>query len=229
MSMPDLNVSLENRIVPAAASPAFGREASLAFKIGKRLTDLICITAASLPLALVCALVALFIKMEDPGGKVIFSQIRIGKNGKPFRLYKFRSMQANAEEMLEALLDQNEIVGAMFKIKEDPRVTKVGRVIRRLSLDELPQLWNVLKGEMSLVGPRPPLPREVRLYTPYELQRLLVTPGCTGLWQVSGRSSTSFQDMVEIDLKYIAERSLLNDFMIILKTLKVFFGSKHAF
>ena len=197
--------------------------------MGKRLTDLFCVTAGIIPLSLVFIIVAIFIKLEDPKGRVFFSQVRIGKNGKPFKMYKFRSMQASAEEMLDSLLHKNEISGAMFKIKEDPRVTKVGRVIRRLSVDELPQLWNVMKGEMSLVGPRPPLPREVKLYTTYDMQRLLVTPGCTGLWQISGRNSTSFEDMVDMDLKYIAERSLINDLIIIAKTLKVFLGSKHAF
>ncbi len=138
-------------------------------------------------------------------------------------------MVNNAEEMLSDLLSQNEVSGAMFKMKDDPRVTWVGKFIRKTSIDELPQLWNVLKGEMSLVGPRPPLPREVEEYTTYDKQRLLVTPGCTGLWQVSGRSNIGFKEMVELDLKYIRERSILFDIKIILKTIFVLFGSKHAF
>jgi lipopolysaccharide/colanic/teichoic acid biosynthesis glycosyltransferase len=191
--------------------------------------DLACIGLAVVPLLILFIIVAIFIKLENPKGAVFFFQTRVGKLGKPFRMVKFRSMQTGAENMLPALLDQNEVSGAMFKMKADPRVTRVGKVLRKLSIDELPQLWNVLKGEMSLVGPRPPLPREVKLYTPYDLQRLLVTPGCTGLWQVSGRSSTSFEEMVRIDLQYIAERSLLNDVLIIARTFKVFLGSKHAF
>jgi lipopolysaccharide/colanic/teichoic acid biosynthesis glycosyltransferase len=202
---------------------------SLAYRVGKRMIDLACIGLAVVPLLFLFIIVAIFIKLENPKGAVFFFQTRVGKLGKPFRMVKFRSMQTGAEDMLPALLDQNEVSGAMFKMKADPRVTRVGKVLRKLSIDELPQLWNVLKGEMSLVGPRPPLPREVKLYTPYELQRLLVTPGCTGLWQVSGRSSTSFEDMVRIDLQYIAERSLLNDVLIIARTFKVFLGSKHAF
>lgn len=174
-------------------------------------------------------IIALLIKLEDPKGPVIFKQVRVGKDGKEFSMYKFRSMVHNAEELLEQLLDQNEIDGAMFKIKDDPRITKIGKFIRKTSIDELPQLWNVLKGEMSLVGPRPPLPREVKQYTPYDKQRLLVTPGCTGLWQVSGRNSLSFKEMVELDLEYIRNRSIHLDLKIILKTIFVFFGSKDAF
>lgn len=141
-----------------------------------------------LPLLLV---VAILIKLDDPKGPVIFKQIRIGKNGRPFYMYKFRSMVANSEELLPELLGKNDIEGPMFKMKDDPRVTRVGKILRRLSLDELPQLWNVLKNDMSLVGPRPGLPREVELYSAYDRQRLLVMPGCTGLWQVSGRNALS--------------------------------------
>jgi len=117
----------------------------------------------------------------------------------------------------------------MFKMKDDPRITKLGKFIRKTSIDELPQLWNVLKGDMSLVGPRPPLPREVAQYTEYDKQRLLVTPGCTGLWQISGRSNVGFKEMVELDLQYIRNRSILFDLKIILKTVLVLFGSKDAF
>jgi exopolysaccharide biosynthesis polyprenyl glycosylphosphotransferase len=173
-------------------------------------------------------IVALIIKLEDPKGSVIFKQVRVGKDGKEFFMYKFRSMVHNAEELLEQLLDQNEIDGAMFKIKDDPRITKIGKFIRKTSIDELPQLWNVLKGEMSLVGPRPPLPREVKQYTPYDKQRLLVTPGCTGLWQVSGRNSLGFKEMVELDLKYISNMSLWMDIKIIIKTFGAILG-KNAY
>ncbi|GEQ62377.1 sugar transferase [Vagococcus lutrae] len=165
--------------------------------------------------------IALAIKMEDPKGPVFFSQKRVGKNHKEFDMYKFRSMCVNAEEKLEELLAYNEVQGAMFKMKEDPRVTKVGKFIRKTSLDELPQLWNVLKGDMSLVGPRPPLKREVKKYTSYDKQRLSVTPGCTGLWQVSGRNDVGFNEMVELDLEYIKNQSVKNDLKILLKTVKV--------
>ncbi|MEC2340584.1 sugar transferase [Weizmannia sp. CD-2023] len=173
--------------------------------------------------------VAVLIKIEDPKGTVFFKQVRVGKNGKTFYMYKFRSMVSDAEEKLKDLLRYNEIEGAMFKLKEDPRVTKIGKFIRKTSIDELPQLWNVLKGEMSLVGPRPPLPREVESYTDYDRQRLLVTPGCTGLWQVSGRNSLSFYEMVELDLQYIKKRNILYDIKIIFKTFYELFLSKNAF
>lgn len=171
----------------------------------------------------------ILIKFENPRAPVIFSQIRIGKDGKPFRMYKFRSMVHNAEMMLQDLLDQNEVSGAMFKMKDDPRVTKIGKFIRKTSLDELPQLWNVLKGDMSLVGPRPALPREVENYSSYHRQRLSVIPGCTGLWQATVRSSVGFEEMVEIDLEYIRNRSLMLDIMIILRTFVVLVGHKDAY
>lgn len=172
---------------------------------------------------------ALLIKLEDPRGSVFFSQTRIGKDGKPFRMYKFRSMITNAEEMLKDLLDKNEVGGAMFKMRSDPRITRIGGFLRKTSIDELPQLWNVIRGDMSLVGPRPPLPREVDEYTLYDLQRLQVTPGCTGLWQISGRNDVSFEEMVEMDLQYIRERSLMKDIQIMIKTVGVLFKSKGAY
>ncbi|WP_427037257.1 sugar transferase [Cytobacillus pseudoceanisediminis] len=160
---------------------------------------------------------------------VFLKQTRIGKNEKEFKMYKFRSMITNAEEKLNELLKYNEASGAMFKMKNDPRITRIGRFIRKTSIDELPQLLNVLRGEMSLVGPRPPLPREVKDYSSYDKQRLLVTPGCTGLWQVSGRSNIGFDEMVQLDIKYIKSRSIRNDIIIILKTFKLLIGSKDAF
>lgn len=144
-------------------------------------------------------------------------------------MYKFRSMCVNAEEQLEELLKYNEVEGAMFKMKEDPRITKVGGFIRKTSIDELPQLLNVLIGEMSLVGPRPPLVRELRDYTPYDKQRLLIKPGCTGLWQVSGRNEVGFEEMVELDLSYIKNISLKNDIEIIAKTFGVMFKPNGAY
>ncbi|OXS79109.1 multidrug MFS transporter [Domibacillus enclensis] len=180
-------------------------------------------------LSFVFLMIAFLIKLEDPKGPVFFKQKRVGKDGKEFYMYKFRSMVFNAEELLASLLAQNEVSGAMFKMKNDPRVTKIGRFIRRTSLDELPQLWNVVKGEMSLVGPRPPLPREVVEYTDYDKQRLTVIPGCTGPWQVSGRNSVGFHEMVELDIEYIRKRCIQLDIIIILKTIAVLFGSKNAF
>ena len=150
------------------------------------------------------------IKRED-GGPAFYSQERIGKSEKPFKMWKFRSMVVNADQMIDQLEDQNEIDGAMFKIKDDPRITKIGHTIRKYSLDELPQLWNVLIGDMSLVGPRPPLPSEVEEYTDYDKQRLLVMPGCTGLWQVTERNEADFDEMVWLDIVYINHSGILED------------------
>lgn len=173
--------------------------------------------------------VAILMKKDEPHGPIFFSQTRIGKNGKPFKMYKFRSMCVDAEDKLSELLEQNEVEGAMFKMKEDPRITKVGKVIRKFSIDELPQLWNVLIGEMSLVGPRPPLVREVAVYAEYDKQRLLVKPGCTGLWQVSGRNEVGFDEMVELDLSYIRSMSIKNDLIIMVKTVGVMFKPNGAY
>ncbi|MED3793808.1 sugar transferase [Niallia alba] len=199
------------------------------YLVMKRAIDIIGSFCGLVVLSLLFVIIALLIKLEDPKGKVFFKQLRIGKDGKEFYMYKFRSMASDAEERLKELLALNEVSGAMFKMKDDPRVTKIGKFIRKTSLDELPQLFNVLRGDMSLVGPRPPLPREVEEYSAYDKQRLLVTPGCTGLWQVSGRSNVGFEDMVKLDLEYITERTLILDFKIILKTVLVLFGSKNAF
>lgn len=169
------------------------------------------------------------IKREDNAGPIFFSQVRVGKNGKLFKMYKFRSMCVDAEDKLALLLDKNEVDGAMFKIKDDPRVTRIGKFIRKTSIDELPQLWNVFKGEMSLVGPRPPLVREVHEYTEYDKQRLYVKPGCTGLWQVSGRNNVGFDKMVELDLKYIESQSMLFDLKVIFKTILVILRPNGAY
>lgn len=195
----------------------------------KRAIDIIGSFCGLIVLSILFVIIALFIKLEDPKGKVFFKQLRVGKDGKEFYMYKFRSMASDAEERLKELLALNEVSGAMFKMKDDPRVTKVGRFIRKTSLDELPQLFNVFRGDMSLVGPRPPLPREVEEYTSYDRQRLLVVPGCTGLWQVSGRSNVGFDEMVELDLTYISNRSLYFDIKIIIKTFFLLFGSKNAY
>ncbi|WP_066070665.1 sugar transferase [Neobacillus soli] len=199
------------------------------YLVSKRLFDIIGASCGIIFLSLLFIVIGILIKIEDPKGKIFFSQKRVGLNGREFKMYKFRSMVSNAEEKLQDLLKYNEISGAMFKMKEDPRITRVGKFIRKTSIDELPQLFNVLKGDMSLVGPRPPLPREVAVYSHYDKQRLLVTPGCTGLWQVSGRNSLGFDEMVKLDLQYIRERSFLYDIKVILKTVLLLFGSKDAF
>lgn len=202
---------------------------SRSYLFTKRLLDIFGALAGLVILFPVFLIVSLLIKKEDPGGKIIFKQVRLGKNGKPFTIYKFRSMVSNAEELLDNLLDQNDTNGAMFKIKDDPRITRIGHFIRRSSIDELPQLVNVLKGEMTLVGPRPPLPREIAEYTDYDKQRLLVTPGCTGLWQVNGRSDVGFDEMVELDLFYIMNRNLRLDVKIMIKTVFSMLGSGGAY
>lgn len=178
--------------------------------VGSILGLLVCLPAILIIVAL--------IKFED-GGPIIFKQIRVGKDGKEFFIYKFRSMRIDAEKIKSALLSKNEVSGAMFKMKNDPRITKIGKFIRKTSLDEIPQFVNVLKGDMSLVGPRPPLREEVDSYSKYDKQRLMVTPGISGLWQVSGRSNLSFSEMVELDLKYIQKRSAWLDLKIMLKTI----------
>lgn len=197
------------------------RDSKASYLVIKRIMDVMLALIGLVLLSPLFILVALLIKMEDPKGSVFFYQTRIGKNERPFRMYKFRSMVSNAEELLEKLLDQNEVGGAMFKMKEDPRITKLGKFIRKTSIDELPQLWNVVRGDMSLVGPRPALPREVMQYTSYDKQRLSVSPGCTGLWQVSGRNNLSFQEMLELDLEYIERRNLWLDIKVMLRTVKV--------
>lgn len=199
------------------------------YHLVKRLTDILLSLLGIVVLSPLFVMISLLIKIEDPHGSVFFYQTRVGKNERMFRMYKFRSMVSDAEEQLDLLLEQNEISGAMFKMKDDPRITRIGRFIRKTSIDELPQLVNVLRGEMSLVGPRPPLPREVDEYSSYDKQRLAVTPGCTGVWQVSGRNNLDFKQMVELDLGYIENRGVLLDLLIMLKTVKVLFGSRDAF
>ncbi len=191
----------------------------------RRFQDIVLSAAALLVLWPVMLIVALVIILDDPAAGPIFAQERVGRDGKLFRFYKFRSMRANAEAELEDLLQFNEMDGPCFKIKDDPRITRVGRFIRKTSIDELPQLWNVLRGEMSIVGPRPPLPREVAEYDAYALQRLLITPGLTCYWQIQPhRNELSFEEWLELDLKYISERSFLTDWKIIFKTVGAVIG-----
>lgn len=170
-------------------------------------------------------LVALIIVIDSPGASPIFAQTRVGRDGKKFTFYKFRSMIPNAESHLEELLPENEMCGPVFKIRDDPRMTRFGRFIRKCSIDELPQLYNVLRGDMSIVGPRPALPREVAQYDDYAMQRLIVSPGLTCYWQIQpNRNQLSFDEWLELDLKYIRERSFLTDWKIILSTFSAVLG-----
>lgn len=194
----------------------------------KRVIDIVGSIAALIVLLPLLLIVMLLVKL-DSKGPALFVQKRYGKDGKLFNMYKFRSMCMDAEEKLEQIQHMNEADGLMFKIKADPRLTRLGRFIRRTSIDELPQLLNVLKGEMSLVGPRPPLPNEVEKYSERHKLRLTVKPGLTGLWQISGRSNLGFEDMVRLDLKYITERNLFYDLKIIIKTVPVVFKSYGAY
>jgi exopolysaccharide biosynthesis polyprenyl glycosylphosphotransferase len=196
--------------------------------IAKRSFDLVLSAAGLLVLAPLLAVIALAIRL-DSAGPVLFRQERMGRHRQRFKVLKFRTMVADAEVMLAGLSARNEADGPLFKIRDDPRVTRVGRYLRRYSLDELPQLWNVLKGEMSLVGPRPPLPREVEAYEDWQLDRLEVRPGITGLWQVSGRSELPFDEYVRLDLFYIENWSLAYDLFILAKTVPMLLAARGAY
>ena len=197
------------------------------YEISKRAIDIIGAGSGLLLLSAVIAIVACAVKFTSKG-PVFFSQKRVGKNGELFDMYKFRSMVVNAEELKEKLAHQNEMSGPMFKMKDDPRVTKVGKFIRKTSLDELPQLWNVLKGDMSLVGPRPSLPKEVAQFEKWMYKRLSIKPGLTCFWQVSGRNNIDFEDWMKLDIKYVDERNIWIDIKLIFKTVLVLFGDKNA-
>ena len=185
----------------------------------RRIQDVILSIVALAILWPLMLIVALVIVIDSPGAGPIHKQIRVGRDGKEFTFYKFRSMCPNAEKKLDALLPYNEMQGPAFKIKNDPRITRVGRFLRKTSIDELPQLWNVLRGDMSIVGPRPCLPREAVQYDDYARQRLYITPGLTCYWQIQPqRNELSFDEWLELDLKYIRERSFLTDWKIIFKT-----------
>lgn len=191
----------------------------------RRIQDVVLSILALSVLWLPMLLMALIIEIDSPGASPIFAQTRIGRDGKPFTLYKFRSMRPHAEKELAELLPYNEMDGPVFKIKNDPRITRVGRFIRRSSIDELPQLFNVLRGDMSIVGPRPGTPREVAQYDDYARQRLIVTPGLSCYWQIQpDRNKLSFEAWMELDVKYIQERSFLTDWKIIFATLGAVLG-----
>lgn len=193
----------------------------------KRTVDIICSIIGLAILFPILIIVSILIKIETKG-PVFFSQNRVGKNGVIFKMYKFRSMVVNAEELKKKLMEQNERTGPMFKMKNDPRITKIGRFIRKTSIDELPQLVNILRGDMSIVGPRPSLPVEVKEFESWMMERLKVKPGLTCYWQISGRNDIDFIEWMKLDLKYIKERNILIDLILIFKTFFVLFGDKNA-
>ena len=193
----------------------------------KRCFDIICSLILISVLLVPSLILMLVIIIDSPGASPIFVQKRTGKNGKEFSFLKFRSMVPHADKMLDSLLDKNEMDGPVFKIKEDPRITRVGKFIRKTSIDELPQLVNVLLGHMSFVGPRPPIPREVAQYTEEQMIRLAVTPGLTCYWQVQPhRNSLSFDEWLALDMKYIEERGFITDIKILFKTIGAVLGAE---
>ena len=195
----------------------------------KRLMDIVGSAIGLVVLSPVYLVAAIAVKLTSPG-PAIFSQIRVGRNGRHFHIYKFRTMYQNAEEMKEALAKQNESAdGVIFKMKSDPRITKVGGFLRKTSIDELPQLWNVFIGDMSLVGPRPPLPSEVREYTLEDRKRLNVVPGITCLWQIKGRSEIPFHEQVRLDKEYIRTSGIWNDIVILCKTIPAIISGRGAY
>lgn len=194
----------------------------------KRALDIVVSAAALIPIVTLTPLLALLIKLDSPG-PVFFFQERVGRDGKPFQIVKFRSMHTDAEQKLAALKTANEGAGLLFKMKDDPRVTRVGRILRKLSLDELPQFWNVLSGEMSVVGPRPPLPSEVSDYDGTVSRRLYIKPGITGLWQVSGRSDLTWDESIRLDLRYVENWSMITDLQIMWRTARVMVAPKGAY
>lgn len=198
------------------------------YLIMKRIIDIIASSVGLAVLSPLLVIVSILIKLESKG-PIIFSQERVGINGERFNMYKFRSMVVNAEELKKKLQHQNEMSGPMFKIKDDPRITKIGKFIRKTSIDELPQLLNVLNGDMSLVGPRPSLPDEVKEFESWMLERLEVKPGLTCYWQVMGRNQIGFEDWMKLDVKYVKERSVWLDIKLIFKTFFVLFGDRNAF
>ena len=200
---------------------------TIMYFVTKRIIDILGSIIGLLLLSPILIITAIVIKL-DSKGPIFFIQERVGKNGEYFNMYKFRSMVIDAEEKLYQLKDKNEMSGPMFKMKNDPRVTRVGSFIRRTSIDELPQLFNVLKGEMSLVGPRPNLPREVIKFTDYQKDKLLAQPGITCYWQVMGRNNIDFEQWIELDVKYVRERSTWVDIKLIFKTVGLLLGDENA-
>lgn len=201
---------------------------SLFYQVSKRLLDIVASLVGIVIFLPIMVIIAILIKLEDREGKIIFIQERQGQYPRTFKMYKFRSMYSDAEDRLQELQELNEQTGPVFKIQNDPRITRVGKFIRKTSLDELPQLFNVLKGDMSLVGPRPAILREVAQYNEYQMQRLVVKPGITCIWQVSGRNNIGFEEWVELDLEYIRKQSFMLDLILIFKTIPALLGDKNA-
>lgn len=202
--------------------PVAGIEDRVSYRFVKRAFDIVFSAAVLVVFCWLFAIIAILIKVDDPKGPVFFSQERVGKDGKTFQMFKFRSMCVDAEERLAELKELNEKTGPVFKIAEDPRITRVGKWLRKLSLDELPQFVNVLRSDMSIVGPRPALPAEVAAYDDYQRQRLLVKPGMTCYWQTRrNRDSITFDEWVDLDLLYIKKRSVWSDFKLIIQTVGV--------
>lgn len=189
--------------------------------VKKRLLSVIFSIIGIIIFAIPMLVITLLVWLDDTSASPIYTQTRIGRHGKPFTLYKFRTMIHNAHEMRTDIYDQNEMDGPVFKIKDDPRITKIGRFLRKTSLDELPQFFNVILGDMVVIGPRPPLPEEVEQYTEYQKLRLIVTPGITCLWQVQPkRNELSFDEWVDLDIHYIMHRSMLMDIKIVFQTIR---------
>ena len=202
--------------------PLRGIENRYAYRFIKRGFDIVFSIVVIIAFSWLYALIALAIKVDDPKGPVLFKQERVGKDGRTFSMYKFRSMCVDAEEKLAELKELNEKTGPVFKIADDPRITRVGKWIRKLSLDEMPQFFNVLTGDMSVIGPRPALPSEVKTYTPYQRQRLLVRSGLSCYWQTRrNRDSITFEEWVDLDLLYIRKCSIWADFKLIVQTVGV--------
>lgn len=197
------------------------------YNVIKRLIDIVASACGLIVLSPIFLIVSILIKVESKG-PIIFAQERVGKNLKTFKMYKFRSMVNDAEELKEKLMKYNQMSGPMFKMDNDPRVTKIGKFIRKTSIDELPQLINVIKGDMSLVGPRPSLPKEVEEFEPWMKKRFEVKPGLTCYWQVSGRNNIDFEEWMKLDIKYIEDKNLLLDIKLIVKTAFLLFGDKNA-
>lgn len=206
-------------------SKSFEIEKKPVYSFFKRLFDIVCSLGGLIVLFVPFLILALIIIIDSPGASPIFTQERVGKNGKIFKFYKFRSMIPGAEQKLDEVLEQNEMDGPVFKMKDDPRITRVGKFIRKTSIDEFPQLWNVLLGDMSLVGPRPPLVREVEEYTEEQRRRISIKPGITCYWQIQPkRNSLTFEEWLALDMKYIEERSFFTDIKILFKTVGAVIG-----
>ena len=226
----DPQMPADSRLNPEALSSRIPIEIDRGFYLGfgKRCLDLILGGAVFIFLLPVFLLCALAIKLDTPG-PVLYRSVRNGRGGKPFVFYKLRSMIQSAEQHRHQIDHLNEASGPVFKVARDPRITRVGRFLRRSSLDELPQLLNVLKGDMSLIGPRPPIPQEVLQYEPWQLRRLSVRPGITCLWQISGRSHLGFDEWMRLDMEYISRRSLVLDLMILLRTIPAVLSGRGAY